>query len=103
MVDISHTPALRIMTMVQRRDVVTLLPIIQRYVRPGSTVWGDEWAAYTQVQQLPPVTHHQTVNQFVNPVTGVHTQNVESFWNHVKTKFKRMKGVQEKYVAITCR
>ena len=30
---------------------------------------------------------------FVHPVTGVHTQNVESYWNRVKTKFKRMKGV----------
>ena len=26
------------------------------------------------------------------PVTGVHTQNVESYWNWVKIKLKRMKG-----------
>jgi len=40
----------------------------------------------------------QTVNHsitFVDPVTGVHTQNAESYWNRVKTKFKRMKGVHE--------
>ena len=39
-----------------------------------------------------------TVNHsihFRNPTTGVHTQNIESYWNRVKTKFKRMKGVQE--------
>ena len=29
---------------------------------------------------------------FVDPVTGVHTQNAESYWNRVKTKLKRMKG-----------
>ena len=29
---------------------------------------------------------------FVDPVTGVHTQMVESYWNRVKTKLKRMKG-----------
>jgi len=32
-----------------------------------------------------------TVN-FVEPSTGVHTQHVESYWNRVKTKLKRMKG-----------
>ena len=40
----------------------------------------------------------QTVNHtlnFVDPTNGTHTQNVESYWNRVKTKFKRMKGVHE--------
>ena len=36
----------------------------------------------------------QSLNPIVNPTTGVHTQNIESYWNRVKTKFKRMKGVQ---------
>ena len=96
MVDTSHTPALGIMVTVHRRDAATLLPTIQQHIRPGSIVWSDEWAAYRRLQQLAPVTH-ATVNhsiQFVNPTTGVHTQNIESYWNRVKTKFKRMKGVQ---------
>ena len=92
------TPALGIMEMVPRRDAATLLPIIQRHVRPGTIIWSDEWAAYRRVQQLPSVSTHATVNhslEFVNPVTGVHTQHVESYWNRVKTKFKRMKGVHD--------
>ena len=39
---------------------------------------------------------HGTVNhsvEFDNSTTGVHTQNIESYWNHIKTKLKRMKGV----------
>ena len=97
MVDTSQTPALGVMVMVQRRDAATLLPIIQQHVRPGTVVWSDEWAAYRRVQQLAPVAQHSTVNHsihFIDPTTQVHTQNIESYWNRVKTKFKRMKGVQ---------
>ena len=41
------------------------------------------------------MTAHRVVNHslhFVDPGTGVHTQTVESYWNRVKTKLKRMKG-----------
>ena len=79
--------------MVSRRDASTLLPIIHAHVLPGTTI---QWAAYNGVQTLPNVVTHSTVNhslEFVNPVTGVHTQNIESYWNHVKHKFKHMKGV----------
>jgi len=52
-------------------------------------VLSDEWAAYSNVSSLPNMSQHDTVN----PNTGVHTQNVESYWNRQKTKLKRMKGV----------
>ena len=29
---------------------------------------------------------------FVDPVTGVHTNHIDSYWNCVKQKLKRMKG-----------
>ena len=84
------------MELVSRRDANTLLPIIQAHVAPGTRVYSDEWAAYNQVQNLPNVSSHQRVNHslhFVDPVTGVHTQTIESYCNRVKHKFKRMKGV----------
>ena len=80
------------------RDIVdgrTLLPIIQAHTAPGTIIHSDEWRVYNSVTNLPTVAGHAAVNHsrhFVDPVTGVHTQTVESYWNRVKTKLKRMKG-----------
>ena len=57
---------------------------------PGTTVWSDQWSSYGTVGSLPNVS---TVNHsvtFVAP-SGIHTQNIESYWNSVKIKFKRMR------------
>ena len=61
-------------------------------------LFSDEWAAYYSVEHLPSVGQHRVVNhslQFTDPATSVHTQHAKSYWNLVKTKFKRMKGVHE--------
>ena len=66
----------------------TLLPIIQQHVRPGTIVWSDEWAAYNRVQRLNSVAH-QTMNHsitFVDPVTGVYTQNADPIGVELKPK-----------------
>ena len=84
MVDISYVPALGYMQIVDQRDAATLLPIISDHVEGGTTVWSDMWAAYNGIAALPGVTAHETVNhsiQFVNPVTGVHTNTIETYWN----------------------
>ena len=52
--------------------------------------------AYNRVGNIVGLEHH-TVNHtlhFVDPVTGVHIQNIESYWNRCKTKIKSMKGVR---------
>ena len=83
------------MEIVPRRDAATLLPIIQSHVQAGTTVNSDEWAAYNRISSIPGVATHGVVNHslhFVDPATGVHTQNIESYWNRVKIKLKKMKG-----------
>ena len=95
MVDTSHQPALGYMEVVQRRDATTLLPIIQAHTAPGTIIHSDEWAAYRRVNTLPGIVGHNTVNHslnFVDPVSGTHTQNVESYWSRAKQKIKKMKG-----------
>ena len=89
----SVTPAQGYMEIVAQRDAVTLLPIIRRHVASGSTVWS----AYNKVSSLPNVNSHGVVNhsiEFINR-TGVHTQNVESYWNRVEIKLKRLRGCHE--------
>ena len=98
MVDTSHSPALGYMRIVPQRNAATLLPIIQQHVAPGTIIHSDEWRAYRGVSALPNVGSHQTVNhslEFVNSVTGVHTENIESYWNRAKIKLKRMRGCHE--------
>ena len=61
----------------------------------GTVIHSDEWAAYRNVTTLPNVASHHTVNHsisFVEPITGTHTQHVESYWSRAKLKLKRMKG-----------
>ena len=82
------------MEVVQWRDAVTLLPIIQGHVRPGTIIYSDQWSVYRRVGVLPNVSSHSTVNHslhFKDPVTGVHTNNMESYWEHAKGKLKKMK------------
>lgn len=78
---------------VHRRDAATLLPIIQRCVAPGTTIWSDQWAAYSGLQNLG--YFHQTVNHsihFVDPITGCHTNNVEAFWGRIKKRVRKVNG-----------
>ncbi len=104
MVDTSRTPALGLLRIVPNRTRAILLPIIQQHILPGTTIHSDDFATYrTAVGQLPNVAHHGIVNHslnFVDPGTGVHTQHVESYWNRIKHKFKRMMGVQRAQLAL---
>ena len=100
MVDVSQSPALGFMQVVPQRTAATLLPLIQQHVAPGMVIHSDQWASYNQVGTLPNVSAHRTVNhsvEFVSP-SGVHTQNVESYWNRSKMKLKRMRGCAAKEV-----
>ena len=95
MADTSYSPALGFVQLVAQRDAATLLPIIQNHVAPGTIIHSDQASMYNRVGSLPGVASHGTVNhsvEFVNSTTGVHTQNIESYWNRRKMKIKRMMG-----------
>ena len=82
-----------VLRLVERRSRATLVPLIQRYVRRGSTIISDEWRAYNALPQLG--YQHYTVNHsvaYVNPVTGAHTQHIERAWRTYKEKIWRLRG-----------
>ena len=86
------------MRVVPNRTAATLLPIIRSHVVSSTIIHSDQGSMYNRVASLPAVASHGTVNhsiEFVNTTTGVHTQNIESYWNRVKTKLKRMKGCHQ--------
>ncbi|KCZ78866.1 hypothetical protein H311_00090 [Anncaliia algerae PRA109] len=88
--------------MVENRKQETIFPIIQDLIIPNSIIWTDEFSVYTggpnynkthtPLALLGPY-NHCVVNHSVNykdPITGVHTNNIEAYWNSVKRQFKQM-------------
>ena len=72
---------------VPNRTLPVIMAVIKRHVARGSTVYTDCFASYqTSVLQAAGFDHF-TVNHkynFVNPFTGVHTQNIERMWGDSK-------------------
>ena len=56
-------------------------------------IFLDEWRAYFRIEQIPGCNYrHETINHsqhFVDPVTGTHTQQVESLWAGCKRMMRK--------------
>ena len=92
-----YSPAKGYFTIVDRRDAASLCPIIEQCLLPGSEVHTDDWGAYRNLAHLPNVRRHKVVVHachFIDPRTGVHTQEVESCWSRLKFGLKRKKGIR---------
>ena len=74
------------------------MPVIKKFVEPGTLYISDEWLAYKNIAQIEGGSYaHETVNHsenFVNPVPEAHTQSDENMWRNCKNKFRKMLGVQ---------
>lgn len=72
---------------VEKRDADTLVPILEQYIKPGTTIITDCWKAYGKLDRakfrLFTVNHSIT---YVDENTGAHTNTIESTWRHVKTR-----------------
>jgi transposase-like protein len=71
---------------VRRRDRTTLISLIQRRVRAGSTVVTDGWSGYEGLGSFG--YNHQVVNHSIEFVSAenpeTHTQTIESLWCNLR-------------------
>uniref|UniRef100_A0A0L8I778 ISXO2-like transposase domain-containing protein n=1 Tax=Octopus bimaculoides TaxID=37653 RepID=A0A0L8I778_OCTBM len=75
------------------RSSETLLPLIKKFIKPGTTIYSDCWSAYngiTEIDVTQKYTHFKVNHSenFVDPITNVHTNSVECYWKNVKRRFK---------------
>ena len=84
---------------VERRDIATLDPIISKCIWPRTEIYNDDWASYRGMEhRINNVAVHWIVVHawhFVDPVTGVHTLEVESCWNNLKLGQKIPRGMKK--------
>ena len=84
---------------VEKRDEQTLLPIIQKWIEPGTVILSDCWKAYSKLRHM--VMNTETViiiNEFVNKDVD-HINKIEGHWKHAKCKLPKF-GVR-KYLFST--
>ena len=69
-----------------------MLPMQQQYIQTSGR-HIDKWQVCQVFPLIPQVT-------FVDPVSGTHTQNIESYWGKAKRKLKNMKGCHASQLPI---
>ena len=85
---------------VPRIDRETLRQISQKVLLPGFEVHSYDWAAYRNFHRhVPNVTVHRSVvhlENFVDPLTGFHTQETKSSWARLKYHLKEKREFEER-------
>ena len=91
---IQHETGLVALYHVRVRNAATMVPIILRHSHVVQRIITDHWRAYLAVQRYG--RFHWNVNHtrtFVDPITGVHTQDIEGLWARVKRSFHSHIGI----------
>ena len=81
-----------------------LLPIIKKHCKEGTIFCSDGWKAYDKLEQhldIEDIIHYPVnhSNNYVDPVTGAHTQTIEGFWRQCKAKLPTF-GLKPQYLGI---
>ena len=95
---VERTPQRRVFCMsVENRTAQTLMPLIYKYIKPGSIIHSDCWRAYNGIEgEVPPEFEsvcpidpeytHKTVNHSIGykADNGTHTNTIEGTWLGLK-------------------
>eukprot|EP00116_Pleurobrachia_bachei_P008235 sb/3468497/ len=87
-----------------KRSTAVLLPIIQKWVLPGTTIYTDGWKAYLALSANG--FAHSSVNHtlyFKDPVTGVHTNRCEGLWKHIRESVTGSRTLEDSFVDFMMR
>lgn len=89
-----------VMIIVSNRTKATLIPLIQKYVSRGATIYHDDWAAYKKLHEYG--YEHGTVvhKREFKSADGVCTNLIEGLWGDIKMKIRSMHGVPMKDLQI---
>ena len=86
---------------VDDRSKDTLVPIIRKFVKLGTTIYSDSWSSYLTLNKEGfkhfTVCHKQNFKQVYEEITTkekveVHTNRIEGAWKHAKDYFRTMNG-----------
>ncbi len=98
MIDVTTKKSvLRVVPNIKRE---TLVPIIKEYCVQHAEIHSDEAAMYDNLTSDGFI--HKTVchqDNFVAP-NGTHTNNIESYWGHLKNHFRRMNGTNRNMLPL---
>ena len=88
---------------VHDRKQKTLIPLIQKWIHPGSIIQSKCWKSYNKLSKLGYT--HVTVNhskEFMNVSNAACTNSIESDWHHAKVSMPRYgvhQGMHGAYLA----
>lgn len=77
------------------RRIPTITECIGNIILPGSIVYTDGHPSYPRIATNLNLSHH-VVNHSIGFVSneGIHTNNIECFWSHLKTSMRKENGVK---------
>jgi len=91
--------------LVPDRKSETLFKIIEDNILPGTRIISDQFVSYHIIdsQPHPQAYYHETVNHsknFVDPISGAHTQKIERLWRELKRTKHRYYGVARNHTDL---
>ncbi|KAI5152207.1 hypothetical protein ENBRE01_2650 [Enteropsectra breve] len=97
---IDNSPARNFyITRIATRQVNTLYEALRDKINVFSTLYTDGYPSYPQLAERLGL-NHRVVNHSHGFTTedGIHTNNIEGFWSHLKAKMRSQHGVQRRNI-----